>query len=91
MMITKNSLKQMAETKHYKGHSYTWVINFAQRQLPSIYQTEVKYLYNNFYLKPTDLQVLKEVFLYANQQSWASPDVIMHIDRMLRVFYLILI
>lgn len=42
-MITKNSLKQMAETKHHKGHSYTWVINFAQRQLPTIYQAEVKF------------------------------------------------
>uniref|UniRef100_A0A915DXX5 Mediator of RNA polymerase II transcription subunit 24 n=1 Tax=Ditylenchus dipsaci TaxID=166011 RepID=A0A915DXX5_9BILA len=46
------------------------VINFAQRKLPSIYQTEVP-----------EENTLKEAFLYANQQSWASPDVIAHINR----------
>ncbi|KAI1721617.1 mediator of RNA polymerase II transcription subunit 24 [Ditylenchus destructor] len=70
ILVIKKGLKQLAEGRRQKEQPYTWVINFAHRQLPTIYQTEVP-----------DLQMLKEAFLFANQQSWASPDVIAHIDR----------
>uniref|UniRef100_A0A914D3R8 Mediator of RNA polymerase II transcription subunit 24 n=2 Tax=Acrobeloides nanus TaxID=290746 RepID=A0A914D3R8_9BILA len=70
MLVAKKCLKQMVQGRRQKEPRYTWVLTYARRQLPTLRQMEVP-----------DSQMLKETYLYSNQQSWASPDVIAHIDR----------
>jgi hypothetical protein len=66
----------MAKKDHPFEVPYSWLISSAQRQLspakapPSHHTNEVP-----------DEQALKEVFLQAVQQGWASPEVISHINR----------
>ncbi|KAI6178164.1 Mediator complex subunit 24 [Aphelenchoides besseyi] len=51
--------------------TYTWLQNIARRDLACLDPTEVP-----------NMKMLKSAFLYATQQGWASPDVVLYIERM---------
>ncbi|KAE9551913.1 hypothetical protein FO519_004872 [Halicephalobus sp. NKZ332] len=51
--------------KRLREPRYTWLVTSARRELPSLKHFEVP-----------DVQVMKEAYIYSNQQAWASPDVI---------------
>ena len=51
--------------KRLREPRYTWLVTSARRELPSLKHFEIP-----------DEQVMKEAYIFANQQAWASPDVI---------------
>lgn len=82
MLLARRLLRQMAEARVKKEHPYTWLIAFAQRPLPALPMgRKMSLLRADRDDIKEENQRLKEVFLCANQQGWATPDAIAHINR----------
>ncbi|KAF7633983.1 hypothetical protein Mgra_00006611 [Meloidogyne graminicola] len=82
ILIARSLLYQIAGQKIKKEHPYTWLIGFVQRPLPALPMgRKMSLLRADREEIKEENQRLKEVFLCANQQGWATPDAIAHINR----------
>ncbi|KAI3413445.1 hypothetical protein GPALN_010938 [Globodera pallida] len=81
MFLARRTLKWLAEARVKKEHPYTWLIGFAQRPLPALPGRKLTLLRADKEELKEEKQRLKEVFLCANQQGWASPDAVAHVNR----------
>ncbi|KAL3100953.1 hypothetical protein niasHS_001413 [Heterodera schachtii] len=81
MFLARRTLKQLAEPRVKKEHPYTWLIGFAQRPLPALPVRKLSMLRTDKDELKEEKQRLKEVFLCANQQGWASPNAVAHVNR----------
>uniref|UniRef100_A0A7E4W937 Mediator of RNA polymerase II transcription subunit 24 n=1 Tax=Panagrellus redivivus TaxID=6233 RepID=A0A7E4W937_PANRE len=73
--LLEPALEHLLKNKH-KEYYYTWVVTNARRTLPTVR-----------YMELPDDQMLKEAYIYANHQGWASPDVIALIANCTRTGY----
>ncbi|TKR77463.1 hypothetical protein L596_018434 [Steinernema carpocapsae] len=70
MLITRPILHELLEEANPPEMPYPWIVQCARRALPSIRRTAAP-----------DMQQLKDAYLYACRQNWASPNVISLVDK----------
>ncbi|KAI6230070.1 Mediator complex subunit 24 [Aphelenchoides fujianensis] len=71
IQLVTPTLNRIIHGPRARENVYTWLVNCARRELPVLDPTELPHM-----------KKLKHAFYFAMQQGWASPDVVMYLDRM---------